>query len=182
MSGKVSSMTGFARVAGEAAWGSWAIEAKSVNGRSLDVRVNVPGGFEVLERLIKQAASKRFARGNMQVGLRIEFTGTAETLSVNHAALQQLLRAFEAAGADVLFAPSLPDLASIRAIRAAVSKPVNVLLGSAAAYSIEDLAATGIERVSLGARLTREAEGAAVAAARTFRQASLPRAGVPTAR
>ena len=46
-------MTGFARVAGEAEWGSWAWEAKSVNGRSLDVRVNTPSGFEALEQAIK---------------------------------------------------------------------------------------------------------------------------------
>ena len=92
MSARVSSMTGFARVSGEADWGSWAIEAKSVNGRSLDVRLNVPGGFEEVERAIKQAASKLFARGNIQIGLRIEVSGGAETLSVNHDALQQLLR------------------------------------------------------------------------------------------
>jgi uncharacterized protein YicC (UPF0701 family) len=54
----LSGMTGFARVAGEAEWGSWAWEAKSVNGRGLDVRVNYPPGFEVLERAIKTAAPK----------------------------------------------------------------------------------------------------------------------------
>ena len=142
-------MTGFARVAGEAAWGSWAIEAKSVNGRSLDVRVNVPGGFEGLDRLIKQAASKRFARGNMQVGLRIEFTGTAETLSVNHAALQQLLRAFEAASGHAADLGAIAILMSIKGVvetgnqstRTLASEEIVEMLGAAGEECLSDLEA-----------------------------------------
>ena len=88
-------MTGFARVAGEAGWGSWAWEAKSVNGRSLDVRVNTPSGFEALEQAVKQAAKARFARGNLQVGLRIDLSSGPETLSVNSDALNLLVRAYE---------------------------------------------------------------------------------------
>lgn len=95
MTSNVSSMTGFARVAGEAEWGSWAWEAKSVNGRSLDVRVNTPSGFEALEQAIKQAAKARFARGNLQVGLRIDLSSGPETLSVNSDALNLLVRAYE---------------------------------------------------------------------------------------
>ncbi len=89
-------MTGFARVAGEADWGSWAWEAKSVNGRSLDLRVNVPSGFEALDQHMKQAAKKYFARGNLQLNLRIELGSGSETLSVNEDALQSLVRAYEA--------------------------------------------------------------------------------------
>ncbi|WP_300392548.1 YicC/YloC family endoribonuclease [Henriciella sp.] len=88
-------MTGFARVAGEASWGSWAWEAKSVNGRSLDMRVNTPSGFEALDQHMKQAAKKHFARGSLQLGLRIELTGGTEALSVNAAALKSLIRAYE---------------------------------------------------------------------------------------
>lgn len=90
-------MTGFARIAGEADWGSWAWEAKSVNGRSLDVRVNVPSGFEALDRHLKQAAGKHFSRGNLQVGLRIDLAGGSEALSVNMDALNALARAYETA-------------------------------------------------------------------------------------
>ncbi len=88
-------MTGFARVSGEADWGSWAWEAKSVNGRSMDVRVNVPSGFEALDRVMKQAASRHFSRGNLQVGLRIEIAGGRDTLSVNSDALSAVVRAYE---------------------------------------------------------------------------------------
>ena len=73
------------------------------------------------------------------------------------------LRAFEAAGADVLFAPGLPDLESIRAVRAAVSKPLNVLMSDQpAAPRFADLAAAGVNRVSIGSRLARAAESAMV--------------------
>ena len=95
MTQTVSSMTGFARVSGEASWGSWAWEAKSVNGRSLDIRVNLPSGLEQLDAAIKQAAKSHFTRGNLQVNLRIELAGGADTLSVNNRALQALVRAYE---------------------------------------------------------------------------------------
>lgn len=95
MTSKVSSMTGFARVSGEAGWGSWAWEAKSVNGRSLDVRVNTPSGLDALDQAIKQAAKKKFARGSLQIGLRIELGAGAEALSVNRDSLRALVRAYE---------------------------------------------------------------------------------------
>lgn len=95
MTARISSMTGFARVTGEAVWGSWAWELKSVNGRSLDIRVNVPPGFEALDRYLKKAASSHFARGNLQAALRIDLSGGAETLSVNTDALKGLINAYE---------------------------------------------------------------------------------------
>ena len=97
MSAHVSSMTGFARVAGEADWGSWAWEAKSVNGRSLDMRVNIPPGFEALDPAMKLAAKTHFARGSLQISLRIDLTGGEESLRVNSGALNQLVRAYETA-------------------------------------------------------------------------------------
>ncbi|QYJ00567.1 YicC family protein [Thalassovita mediterranea] len=145
MSARVSSMTGFARVSGEAEWGSWAIEAKSVNGRSLDVRVNVPGGFEEVERAIKQAASKLFARGNIQIGLRIEVSGGAETLSVNHDALQQLLRAFEKASGR---AADLGAIASLMGIKGVVETGQGSTRAAASEEAVATLQAGGDELVA----------------------------------
>ena len=59
-------MTGFARVSGEAEWGTWAWEAKSVNGRGLDVRVSYPQGLDTFERAAKTEAAKRMKRGSLQ--------------------------------------------------------------------------------------------------------------------
>jgi len=145
VSARVSSMTGFARVSGEADWGSWAIEAKSVNGRSLDVRVNVPGGFEEVERAIKQAASKLFARGNIQIGLRIEVSGGAETLSVNHDALQQLLRAFEKASGR---AADLGAIASLMGIKGVVETGQSSTRAVASEEAVAALHAGGDELIA----------------------------------
>lgn len=75
------------------------------------------------------------------------------------------LQAFEQAGADVLFAPGVTDIGVIREICAAVSRPVNVLAGSAH-FTVEALADAGVKRISLGPRLSNLAFGAIERAAR----------------
>lgn len=91
----LSGMTGFARVTGEAEWGSWAWEAKSVNGRGLDVRVNFPPGFDALDRAIKTVAPKYFSRGSLQVSLRIEMSAAGDTATINEPLLNTLVLAAE---------------------------------------------------------------------------------------
>ncbi len=77
------------------------------------------------------------------------------------------LQSFAEAGADVLYAPGLPSLEAIREVCASVSKPVNVLMGlKGATYSVEELAAVGVKRISVGGALARAALGAFVRAAR----------------
>ena len=77
------------------------------------------------------------------------------------------LQAYEAAGADVLYAPGLRDLESIRTVCAAVDKPVNVIMGlPGATFSLDELAAAGAKRISVGSALARVAFGAFVAAGR----------------
>lgn len=79
----------------------------------------------------------------------------------------QRLQAFEQAGADVLFAPGLPDLAAVRAVVAAVHKPVNFVASmSGKAFSVAELAEAGVRRISTGAALYRAAIGGLLAAAR----------------
>ncbi|MEP7303645.1 MAG: isocitrate lyase/phosphoenolpyruvate mutase family protein [Caldimonas sp.] len=68
------------------------------------------------------------------------------------------LKAYEAAGADVLFAPALPDLASIRAVCAALNKPFNFMAGiPGKSFSVAELAAVGVKRISLATSLYRAA-------------------------
>ncbi|WP_017586711.1 isocitrate lyase/PEP mutase family protein [Nocardiopsis ganjiahuensis] len=77
------------------------------------------------------------------------------------------LRAFEEAGADVLYAPGLPDADTVRTVCAAVGRPVNVLAaGAVARMSVAELGALGARRVSLGSGLSRSALSGALAAAR----------------
>jgi 2-methylisocitrate lyase-like PEP mutase family enzyme len=68
------------------------------------------------------------------------------------------LQAFEKAGADVLFAPGLPNLGAVRAVCAAVSKPVNFMVGiKGKSFSVDELAAAGVRRISLATSLFRAA-------------------------
>ena len=68
------------------------------------------------------------------------------------------LQAFEKAGADVLFAPGLPDPAAVRSLCAAVSKPVNFMVGiKGKSFSVAELAAAGVRRISLATSLYRAA-------------------------
>jgi uncharacterized protein (TIGR00255 family) len=110
---KLMGMTGFGRAGGEAEWGNWTWEAKSVNGRGLDVRVNVPSGFDGLDHATKKKASGLFSRGNMQISLRIELA-ELQRISVNQAALDALCDTFEArSGAP----PEGESLAALMAAR-----------------------------------------------------------------
>jgi 2-methylisocitrate lyase-like PEP mutase family enzyme len=80
------------------------------------------------------------------------------------------LQAFEKAGADVLYAPGLPDYDAIRAVCAAVSKPVNVLANTRIpGLSVPSLAELGAKRISLGGTLSRTILGSLVRAARELR-------------
>jgi 2-methylisocitrate lyase-like PEP mutase family enzyme len=81
------------------------------------------------------------------------------------------LQSFSKAGADVLYAPGLTSLDAIRTVCASVSKPVNVLMGlSGATFSVEELAAAGAKRISVGGSFARAALGALVRAAREVKE------------
>lgn len=71
----LQSMTGFARSVADHQGTSIAWEVKSVNGKSLDLRLRLPQGFERLEPAVRQAVQKRFTRGNVQATLTIGRAG-----------------------------------------------------------------------------------------------------------
>ncbi|HYJ40623.1 MAG TPA: isocitrate lyase/phosphoenolpyruvate mutase family protein [Steroidobacteraceae bacterium] len=80
------------------------------------------------------------------------------------------LQAFESAGADVLFAPGLPDLAAVRAVCSAVSKPVNFMVGiRGRSFSVTELGQAGVRRISLATSLYRAAMTGLTEAAREIR-------------
>ncbi len=105
---------------------------------------------------------------------RFVLTARAENFLHGRADLKDTikrLRAFSEAGADVLYAPGLPDLEAIREVCSAVApKPVNVLMGlRGATYSVDEIAATGAKRISVGGSLARAALGAFIQAAREIK-------------
>lgn len=110
-------MTGFARRDGAQGEWTWAVEARSVNGRNLEVRFRAPPGFESLERLAREATQKRFSRGQVGVGLqakRSEAAGQArivqEVLDRYVAIAEDLARAGKAA------APTADGLLALRGV------------------------------------------------------------------
>jgi 2-methylisocitrate lyase-like PEP mutase family enzyme len=81
------------------------------------------------------------------------------------------LQAFEQAGADVLFAPALPDLAAVRAVCSAVSKPVNFMVGvRGKSFTMAQLVEAGVKRISFASSLYRAAMTGLIEAASEAKQ------------
>ena len=87
----LASMTGFARTDGAAAGLSWAWELRSVNGRSLDVRLRLPPGFDALEPALREEAGRTLRRGNVTASLTVKREERAR-LAVDPAVLDEVLR------------------------------------------------------------------------------------------
>ena len=81
------------------------------------------------------------------------------------------LQAFEAAGADVLMAPGLPDLAAVRTVCSALSKPFNFMAGiKGKSFTVSELAEAGVKRISLATSLYRAAMTGLLHAAREVKE------------
>lgn len=114
-------MTGFARVEGAHGDWSWAVEARSVNGRNLETRVRAPNGFDQLERTAREGAQARFQRGQLTVNVQAKKAETVAAVRVNQALLDRYLelsRAQVAAGAAT--PPTADGLLSLRGVLEAV--------------------------------------------------------------
>lgn len=100
--------------------------------------------------------------------------GRAENFFVGHPDLDDTiarLKAYAEAGADCLYAPGIRTREQIEIVVAAVSpKPVNLLVGSTSEFTMQDIAALGVRRVSVGGALARTAWGGFMRAARTLAQ------------
>jgi 2-methylisocitrate lyase-like PEP mutase family enzyme len=81
------------------------------------------------------------------------------------------LQAFEKAGADVLYAPGVRDIPTIRAVTSAVTKPVNVVMSAAdPSLTVAQLAEAGVKRISVGGALNRLALAAFVKGAKEIKE------------
>jgi 2-methylisocitrate lyase-like PEP mutase family enzyme len=125
--------------------------------------------YELEAAVERVAAAAAAARG---FGFPFTLTARAENHIRGNPDLDDTiarLRAYEAAGADVLYAPGLRTVEEIRTVCDAVAKPVNVL--ARPELSLAELTATGARRVSLGSGLAWVALGAMVDAAEAIRDA-----------
>jgi 2-methylisocitrate lyase-like PEP mutase family enzyme len=122
------------------------------------------------------AVERVYAAVEMAKSLPIPFVLTARAEALIHGSTDlddtiKRLQAFEAAGADVLYAPGLRDLETIRTVVASVSKPVNVVMTHAdPSLTADDLASVGVKRISVGGSLSRFALNAFMGAAHEMRE------------
>lgn len=103
-------------------------------------------------------------------GADVMLIGRAENFFVGRPDLDDTitrLRAYASAGADCLYAPGITTREQIEAVVAAVApRPVNLLVGSALPFTLQDIAAMGVRRVSVGGAMARTAWGGLMRAAR----------------
>lgn len=121
---------------------------------------------------LAQAAERIVAAVEAARALPVPFVLTARAENFLHG-LANLddtilrLQAFERAGADVLFAPALPDLVAVRTVCGSVGKPVNFMGGiRGKSWSVAELEAAGVRRVSVATSLFRAAMTAVMEAGR----------------
>ena len=104
-----ASMTGFAESTGSHEGLRWRWETKSVNSRSLDMRLRTPPGYDGLEAPARRLAGERFLRGAFQISLTIEPQESARGLVVDAAALASAVRIAREIAAETGLAPARVD-------------------------------------------------------------------------
>jgi len=113
----ISGMTGFGRAEGALGAWTWAVEARSVNGRNLEVRFRGPPGFDSLERAAREGAQARFQRGQVTIGVQARRAESAASVRIN---LDQIERYLEAGQALIdegrVKRPRLDGLLSLRGV------------------------------------------------------------------
>lgn len=152
----LSSMTGFARQAGEAAGMRWACEVKSLNAKGLDMRCRLPPSFEGLEAAVRTLIAERFARGTIQVALTVERTASELGVRLNQGLLQQLLRiAAELEATPGVAAARLDGLLAIKGVIDLAEPPDSESAQAAREAALLQGVADALDRL----RAARRAEG-----------------------
>ena len=113
----LSGMTGFGRADGAGEGWTWSVEARSVNGRNLEIRFRGPNGFDVLERSAKAAGQARFARGQVTIGVQAKRVEAGEAaVTINAAVLARYLTLANELAEDGATPPSADGLLALRGV------------------------------------------------------------------
>lgn len=105
----LQSMTGFAHAEGSDGIVSWVWEARSVNGKGLDIRCRLPSGHDELEAKAREAAGSLMRRGNVSLSLMVDKSLTPPLLKINRAALDAVLDVTRELAAAESLAPATVD-------------------------------------------------------------------------
>ncbi len=113
----LKSMTGFARADGMHGDTTWHWEARSVNGRNLELRLRLPSGFDGIEIRARGLAQEKLARGNCTINLWVKRESGQMEIRLNEAALRQAqVVAERAQGLTGLKPPRLDTLLGLRGV------------------------------------------------------------------
>lgn len=149
-------MTGFGRADGASEGWTWSVEARSVNGRNLEIRFRGPNGFDDLERLTKAAALARLARGQVTVGVQARRAeGDVAALKVNEAVLARYLALANQLAEEGATPPSADGLLALRGVLDAEEDADD----SEARAGVEAAMAATIEQALDALKASREREG-----------------------
>ena len=152
----LSGMTGFGRADGALDGWTWTVEARSVNGRSLEVRFRGPNGFDALERLAKAAAQARFGRGQVTLGVTARRAeGDVATLRVNEVVLTRYLALANKLAEEGATPPSADGLLGLKGV---IESDEQVDDAEARA-AVEGALAASVELALDALKLSREREG-----------------------
>jgi uncharacterized protein (TIGR00255 family) len=155
----LSGMTGFARREGASGAWTWAVEARSVNGRNLEARFRGPPGFDSLERTARDAAQARFQRGQVSIGLQAKRAESAGAVRVN---VEQLERYLDLAERYVRQGrAALPAMDGLLALRGVVEAADDTDDAEARA-EVEAAMARSLGEALDGLKAARQEEGAAL--------------------
>jgi uncharacterized protein (TIGR00255 family) len=150
-------MTGFARAGGHDARIGWTWEARSVNGKSLDVRCRVPQGFDALEQAARKAVTEKFRRGNVSLTLSVERATGAIRYAVNRELLDQVLALRSSLTGKVR--DEEPTLEGLMAIRGMI-EPVDETETDDERAARETLVTGSLDEALEALAVARAAEGA----------------------
>jgi uncharacterized protein (TIGR00255 family) len=155
----LQSMTGFARATGELDGAAIAWEMRSVNGKGLDIRIKLPPGFERIEMPARQAAQKRFSRGNIQATLTFARVGLATQPVVNEEFLKDIAALAKRLQSQFGCAPATAD--GLLALRGVLDVPETI--DAPETLEAMDAAILAVlERALDGLAASREGEGEAL--------------------
>ena len=156
MSG-ISGMTGFGRADGALDGWTWSVEARSVNGRNLDVRFRGPNGFDGLERLAKAAGQTRLNRGQVTIGIQARrSTADGSVLKINQAVLARYLQLANQLAEEGATPPSADGLLALRGVLDADDDATDDPETHAA---VEAAMAATVEQALDALKISREREG-----------------------
>ena len=145
-------MTGYARVEGihqggdPAAQWQWSWEIKSVNGKGLDIRFRLPGGFDALEIPARKLIGRKLGRGSLSVSLTLSRQTSPKALKVNRELIEQILELQGRLEEEGKIYPSPPRLDSLLSVHGILETEEESAQDAAAKEALIAVLLSGLEQ------------------------------------